>query len=67
MLKLFKKTLEQIKRYKVAKSWFKLDPNCQLFPKNEFLGKFKCNKYLPIVPHCGTSHFTNIVRVDPKI
>ena len=54
MIKLFKKTLDQIATYKVAKSWSKLGPNWTLFPKKEFLGKFKCNKYLPIVPHYAT-------------
>ena len=67
MIKLFKKTLDQIKTYKVAKSWSKLGPNCTLFPKKEFLSKFKCNKYLSIVPHYATEHFTNIGRVDPEI
>ena len=35
-------------RYKVGQSWFRLVLNCQIFPKKELLGKFKCKIYVPI-------------------
>ena len=35
-------------------------PNFQIFPKKEFLGKFKCKIYLPIAPHYANWHFRNI-------
>ena len=51
---LFQKKKPSITTYKVAKSWSKLGPNCTLFPKKEFPGKLKCNKYLPSVSHYDT-------------
>ena len=45
-----KKNLDQITTYKVAKSWSKLGPNCQLFPKKEFLGNLNVASVYQLYP-----------------
>ena len=61
------KNLDEIMTYKVAQSWSRLRPNCQILSKKEFLGTFKCRTYVPIVPHYATYNFTNILRVGHNI
>ena len=38
-----------------------------IFPKREYLGKFKCYTYLLIAPYHVSQHITNINRVDHEI
>ena len=64
---LFSKNVYQIMRYKLGQSWSRLDPICQLLPKKEFVGKFKCKIYVPIASHYATQDFTNILTVGHEV